>query len=1031
MKKVGLILLGIVVLLVAAVFILPSVIDLKPRIIEAVRAATGRELKIDGDLRVSLLPSVKVSASGVHLSNAPGMATPDMVSVGSLRLEARLLPLLSRRLVIDALAVENPTIDLEVDKAGHRNWDFAPQSSPGTSASAPASESGGGGNIEIGAVTIVHGRINYRDALSGQDVEAKDVNLTLAMADLSKPLQVSGKMTLNDEPITADFTVDSVARLSAAQPAKVNLAIGGKYLRAGFDGSAQQSPVPGLDGTFDLDVGSVGQLMSWLKMPMDKARPDPGPLAIHAVFTSNGAKTAIKEATVKGTALDLHASGSLEASGTSKKLALDLQSGVLDLDRYLPRQSSQPSAAAPKRAPASSSADPFATISNEPFDLSALRGFDADVKVAIAGVKALGYEVGRVGFTMKATGGVLTADLSELALYGGTAKGTLKLDASGNALAAATDLRIDHVTVDKLAQAAGGLPASGAVSATLQASGRGANPRALAEALALKATLDLGNLNVKQVQGQGISGLKLAVDLPGQDKPTSLKASLVYKSEPVTADVTTGPLRALLGGDRFPAKLALVSKPVTLGYDGTILQKPAPGLDGTFDLDIPSVGRLASWLDQPLDPKQPDPGPLKLHAVLASDGAKTTLKEASIAGKAIKATAEGRIDTSQKLASFDAKVDVQQADLDAYLPASAPKGPAAPAPAGGAKPQSSGWSTEPIDVEFLGEVSGQAQVHLASVRYRGLEINQGAVVAGIANRALSLTVEKVALASGTIDAKFTLDGSAAVPALDYRISVVGAQARPLLTAFAGTDRLSGTIDFQTDGKGSGRSERDLVSSLGGTGKFSIRDGAIYGINLAKALRQVGTAGIIGGGEEKTDFAELSGTYTIKSGIIDNRDLKMLAPLVRLTGSGTVPMPPQTIDYMLEAKLVASTEGQGGQDALAGLPIPVKITGSWSNPKYDIDWKSVFTEMAKDPSRMKNLPGDLGKAAKNFGVNLPGASGAGGAGGAGGGSLPSIPGMPQGGGAPPAPAPGGQPSPTPSQQNQPGPKMPGLPNPFGK
>jgi len=1052
MKKLALVLLGIVVLLVAAVFVLPAVIDFKPRIIEAVRSATGRELRIDGDLRITLVPSVRISASGVHLANASGMTAPDMISIGSLRLEARLLPLLSRRLVIDTLVVEDPTINLESDKAGHRNWEFTPPAALGEPAREAAGEGGGGAGIELGDVRVVHGHLTYLDAATGQKVDAKDIDLAVAMADLSKPLQVAGKTTLNDEPVTVNFSVDSLARMSSAQQAKVKLAVGGKYLTASFDGSAQERPVPGLDGTFDLDVGSVGQLMAWLKMPMEKSQPDPGPLKVHAVFASDGAKTAIKEATVKGTALDLRASGSFESSGTTRKLALDLQSGVLDLDRYLPPQQPQRGAPPPRRGPTQGGGNPFAAIPDKPFDLGAFRGFDADVKVAMAGLKAMGYELGRIAFTMKATGGVITADMSELALYGGTAKGTLKLDASGNALAVATNLRVDHVTVDKLAEAAGGPSASGAISATLEASGRGANPRALAEGLALKAALDLGGVNVRQAQGQGISGLKLEVNLPGPDKPTALKASLVYKGEPVTVDATTGSLRALLGGDRFPAKLALVSKPVTLGYEGTVLQKPGPGLDGTFDLDVPSVGRLAAWLDRPLDPKEPDPGPLKLHAVLASDGAKTTLKEASITGKALKATAEGKIDTSPKVATFDAKVDVQQADLDAYLPPSSSRGSAAPGPGPGPRPQATGWGTEPIDIAFLGKASGQARVHLASVRYRGLQINQGEILAGIANGAMTLTVDKLALAGGTVNAKVTVDGSAGATALDYQVNVAGAQAQPLLKAFAGTDRISGTIDFQTDGKGSGRSERDIVSSLGGSGKFSVRDGAIHGINLAKVLRQAGSGGLSGGGDEKTDFAELSGSYTIKNGVIDNRDMKMLAPLMRLTGSGTVPMPPQTIDYSVAARLVASTVGQGGQDALAGLDIPVRITGPWSDPRYDVDWKTVFLEMAKDPNRLKNLPGDLGKAAKNFGVNLPGA------GGGSGGMIPTIPGMPQGGGTPPAPTPGGQALPSPSQQNAPmpqsggttpappsggqtspapsqqkapRPQIPGLPNPFGK
>ncbi len=55
MKKLALVIVGVIVLLVAAVFAAPSVIDFKPWIISSVRQATGRELRIDGALSLSLL----------------------------------------------------------------------------------------------------------------------------------------------------------------------------------------------------------------------------------------------------------------------------------------------------------------------------------------------------------------------------------------------------------------------------------------------------------------------------------------------------------------------------------------------------------------------------------------------------------------------------------------------------------------------------------------------------------------------------------------------------------------------------------------------------------------------------------------------------------------------------------------------------------------------------------------------------------------------------------------------------------------
>ncbi len=126
-------------------------------------------------------------------------------------------------------------------------------------------------------------------------------------------------------------------------------------------------------------------------------------------------------------------------------------------------------------------------------------------------------------------------------------------------------------------------------------------------------------------------------------------------------------------------------------------------------------------------------------------------------------------------------------------------------------------------------------------------------------------------------------------------------------------------------------------------------------------------------------------------VIDNRDFQMLAPLVRVTGAGLVPMPPRTVDYGVEAKLVATTKGQGGDDSLTGLPIPIKVTGSWDEPSYSVDWASVFKAAALDPSRLESMSPDLRGMAEGFGVALPGLS-RGAEGGGIGGLLKSLPGL---------------------------------------
>ena len=968
MKKLAIIVAGLIVLLVAAVFVAPSIIDFKPLIASRVKAATGRDLKIDGALRLSLLPRLSVSAAGVHLSNAAGAKATEMVTIGALDLQAELWPLIGGRFVIDSLSVTNPAVNLEVAKDGTPNWAFAPAGGGATSAPSSGQAASAGGappNLSLGVVKIAGGQVSYVDDTTGQTVNAKNITLDAAMGAISTPLTLKGQMTLNDEPVTADIAIDSLGKLQQGQQAKVKLAVNTKQLTAQFDGGAQERPVPGLDGTFDLNVGSVGALLAWLHRPLEKAQPDPGALKVHAVFASNGAKSTLKEGTIQGGALKLTASGSLDASGPVTALALNLDAGVLDLDRYLPPPGKPAAAAAPAAAAPPAKGGPALAADISGF-VATLRKTDTDIKVTLAGIKAMGYEVGRVAFTATSKGGVVHAELGELALYGGSAKGTVMLDASHDAFGVNTSMKIDHITVDKLAVLAG-VAATGVVSATLDAAAQGKDATALLASLNGKLALDLGGFNAKGAALPAISGLKLEVDLPGGDKQPTLKANLTYNREQVEVDATLGPLQKLLGGGKFPAKLTLSSPLVTVAYDGNLQPPPALAVDGTFDLDAPSAGKLAAWLGYPLDPKQPDPGLLKVHATLASDGPKTSLKDATITGKAIKISAEMQYDGSKPLAAVSAKVNIEQADLNSYLPPeeAAEGKSAAPAAKGGAAPAgASGWSTAPFGLlALLQEVGGDATLQLASVHYRDLDVKQGELKATAANKVLTVSLDKLSLAQGTVSGKLTFDAAAAVPKLDYQLSVAGVQALPLLKTFANNSRLSGTIEIEASGQGSGKSEKELVGTLSGKGQLKITNGAIHGINIAQALRMIGTAGFGASQTEQTDFAELSGTYTMKDGVLSNSDLKMEAPLARLSGKGTVPFPPQTIDYTVEVNLVATTQGQGGKDALAGVPIPIKISGPWSNPSYQ-----------PDINVLKSIPGLLGGATKGLGLPIPGAPG---------------------------------------------------------
>ena len=154
MRKVALIVGCLVVVLVVAVAIVPRLIGInafKPQIADAVREATGRELRIDGDIDLALLPGIELSLSDVALSNADWAQAPDMVTVASIEVKLGLLSLLGGGVAVERLVVREPAIFLEQDAQGRGSWAFEGAQTAENAPPAGEGEAGGPvGDIRLG-----------------------------------------------------------------------------------------------------------------------------------------------------------------------------------------------------------------------------------------------------------------------------------------------------------------------------------------------------------------------------------------------------------------------------------------------------------------------------------------------------------------------------------------------------------------------------------------------------------------------------------------------------------------------------------------------------------------------------------------------------------------------------------------------------------------------------------------------------------------------------------------------------------------
>lgn len=466
-----------------------------------------------------------------------------------------------------------------------------------------------------------------------------------------------------------------------------------------------------------------------------------------------------------------------------------------------------------------------------------------------------------------------------------------------------------------------------------------------------------------------IDAVNMKVALASLSSPMKAEGSLVWNKEKVTLTLDVENPEALLGGKPTDLATRVTSAPVTFGLKGKASTAGVMKASGALELDVPSVRKLAAWAGSPIDMPGTGLGPLKITGTVEIDGARAAFRDARIALDDIKGSGEFRFDSSGQRPYAGGKLALEKVDLNPYLPpesAASKSGDAKPAP-GSPPAASQGWSDDPIDLSPLRQADADFDLTVASLIARKIKIGASHVVVTLKNGLLVANLADMALYGGSGKAKITADASQRTPAVALSFGLTGVEARPLLTDAIDFERIEGKANAALETQGRGGSQRQIISSLDGAGRFQFLDGAVRGLNLAAMLRNVSSAFLDPAArkEQKTDFAELSGTYTIRSGIVTNNDMELKSPVFRVTGKGTVDLPQRRMNYRVEPKAVASLQGQGGASDVAGITVPVIVEGPWDNLSYRPDLAGAVGSAAKGKALEqleKRIPGagDVGK-----------------------------------------------------------------------
>ncbi|HYD57682.1 MAG TPA: AsmA family protein, partial [Burkholderiales bacterium] len=230
LKYVAIAAVGVLVLTIVAVAVFVATFDpnkYKPQIEAAVKEKTGRVLKLQGDLKVAVFPSLGAEVSGITLSERN--PEQQFLALESAHASVALMPLLRGQVIVDRIRVAGLKANVVKDKNGRFNFDdLLEGKDAGKPPAEPKKDEKGetGGDavaFDIAGVNIERSSVAYKDLASGQEFALSDLKLaTGRIAEKAEGHLQFGVNATGAKPalqarieLTGDYKVDLPAKAYA------------------------------------------------------------------------------------------------------------------------------------------------------------------------------------------------------------------------------------------------------------------------------------------------------------------------------------------------------------------------------------------------------------------------------------------------------------------------------------------------------------------------------------------------------------------------------------------------------------------------------------------------------------------------------------------------------------------------------------------------------------------------------------------------------------------------------------------------
>lgn len=492
--KITGIIVGILVLIVLVLAVMLSFLlnpnHFKDDIARIVHKKTGRELVIQGDVKLSVFPWLGVQIGSSELSNAKGFGAVPFAAVNETDVHMAFWPLLHRRIQVGEVKVEGVSLDLERDADGHSNWQDISDHLARNGAAAGGEDEEPGFTVDLSGadIGVSDSQVRWTDAQKHQQYTISDFSMKMgaftpaqpfalqsafdftgtnpalqghvdfsgnASADLEHHIYSSDDAKLEVQAKGDPVPGSQVDALMQWQHAALNtdqdsMALNGFSLGAyGFKLQVEAqgkdvSKQPSFNGTLKVASFSPRDVLKALGHPGLTNTRDPaafGNAVASTSFVASGSSLALSSLDM--TLDNSHITGSVAVKDfKTEALSFDLSLDQLDVDRYLP----------PQQLGTPDKPREEVDIDKIGIPLRTLRSLNLDGHLHAGQFTLLGTKTGDLDLGVSAHNGLTHVTPLTATLYGGALSGDLQVDASSDSPVVTETLDLKSVQLAGFAQ---------------------------------------------------------------------------------------------------------------------------------------------------------------------------------------------------------------------------------------------------------------------------------------------------------------------------------------------------------------------------------------------------------------------------------------------------------------------------------------------------------------------------------------------------------------------------------------------------